>query len=213
MALTTVTVRLLSLATATFLSAGALLTPGTAAPVLAHHDIPFNHKSADYALEIGAKTVNNAAPQPGSRIAFHFLMSNEGSTPDNLWDNGTDRPRLSVGLHQAFTNISVLPNGADVCEIKTVAEAGKLPGTRIECEGIRGTFGKEQPGLLWPHAPRSIVVEATNPRTEGQYRVTASISPIKYWDSVPGNNHASVAIAVANVVKKSEALKGPRYGN
>lgn len=52
-----------------------------------------------------------------------------------------------------------------------------------------------------------------NRRSEGQYRVTASISPVKYWDSVPGNNHVTVAITVANGVKKSEALKGPRYGN
>src|SRR6185503_9335365 len=42
--------------------------------------------------------------------------------------------------------------------------------------------------LLFPNSPRSVRFEATAPAIEGDYRISATVEPVKNWDSAPGNN-------------------------
>jgi hypothetical protein len=176
---------------------GALVAPvaGTS-NAYADHLPPSQHKSTDFSvtlrlsgkdtpIEYGSHQYFTA--DLSSRLVFDAVMSNAGYAPQSV-DDGVDRTRLRVTLPPALTNVVVPPSSTDVCSVTTISEPGKIPGTIIECEASYFALNGVNAELLYPNRPRSVRFEATAPHEEGEHTISATVQPVKYWDSAPGNN-------------------------
>ena len=183
----------------------------------AHHLPPTQHKSTDFSVtlrlagkdspvEYGSHQYFTATP--GSRLIFDAVMANAGDAPQAVND-GVDRTHLKVMLPPSLTNVVVPPTDTDVCSTTTIAEAGKMPGTIVECEASYFALNGVNQVLLYPGEPRSVRFEATAPREEGEHRLTATVAPDKYWDSAPANNTVTGHLKVAHKPRYDEVLVTP----
>ena len=185
---------------------GAIVAPGAgSSSAYAHHLYPSQHKSAD--LSVTLRLAGRDAPikhgshlgftaRPGTRLVFDAVMANAGYAPQSV-DDGTGRTHLRLTLSPSFTHVVVPPTSTDVCTVQTIAEQGKLPGTIIDCQASYFALNGVNAVLLYPGEPRSVRLEATAPREESEPRVTATVQPVKHWDSAPGKNTVTAHVKLA----------------
>lgn len=196
----------------------ALATLALPSSAAAHHLYPSQHKSTD--LSVTLRLAGKDSPveygghqyftaRPGSRLAFEAVMANAGIAPESV-DDGVDRTRLTLRLPPSLTNVAVPPTSSDVCSVTVIAEQGKVPGTVVECEASSFALNGVNAVLLYPGEPRSVRFEATAPGDEGEHRVTATVQPVKYWDSAPANNTVTGHLKVARTPRFEEVKVTPR---